>query len=82
MRNLELPFVHEPYRMTPLDQQFNNFELGVTYPFPIVDLKSRRKQASDILWNMKNNSEVRNESFRILNKHTINNRFRMVDNKD
>lgn len=82
LRNLELPFVHEPYLMTPLDQQFNNFELGVTYPFPIVDLKSRRKQASDILWNMKNNSEVRNESFRILNKHTINNRSRMIDNTD
>ncbi len=82
LRNLELPFVHEPYLMTTLDQQFNNFELGVNYPVPIVDLKLKRKRASDTLWNMKKNLHVRNESIRILNKHTIDNRSQMLDNTD
>jgi deoxyribodipyrimidine photo-lyase len=71
LAHLPIPFLHEPYLMTPLDEQFNNFELGVNYPKPIVDIKIARKKASDTLWNMKKNAEVRKESERILKKHTI-----------
>ena len=62
--------------MTPLDQQFNNFELGVHYPKPIVDIKVARKKASDTLWNMKKNAAVREESERILKKHMLSDRNR------
>ncbi|TYB74346.1 cryptochrome/deoxyribodipyrimidine photo-lyase family protein [Bizionia myxarmorum] len=82
LRALDLPFVHEPYLMTTLDQQFNNFELGVHYPIPIVDLKLKRKRASDVLWNMKKNSTVRSESLRILQKHTLNNRSNLLKNDE
>ncbi|EGV43845.1 deoxyribodipyrimidine photolyase [Bizionia argentinensis JUB59] len=82
LRELDLPFVHEPYLMTTLDQQFNDFELGVNYPFPIVDLKPQRKRASDVLWNMKKNATVRSESIRILKKHTLDNRSLLLKNKD
>ncbi len=82
LRELDIAFVHEPYLMTTLDQQFNNFELGVNYPFPIVDLKSKRKRASDVLWNLKANATVRNESLRIIKKHTIDNHSRMIDNSN
>ncbi len=70
----ELPtqFIHEPYLMTLLDQQFNNFTLGKDYPVPIVDIKENRKKASDILWNMKKNRIVREEGLRIVRKHTLN----------
>ncbi|TXD48879.1 cryptochrome/deoxyribodipyrimidine photo-lyase family protein [Polaribacter sp. IC073] len=78
LAHLATPFVHEPYLMTPLDQQFNNFELGVDYPNPIVALKVARKKASDTLWNLKNNSTVRTESSRILKKHTLSNRSKMT----
>jgi deoxyribodipyrimidine photo-lyase len=60
--------------MTPLEQQMYNFTLGKDYPNPIVDLKKTRKKASDILWNLKKNSEVKKESKRILLKHTLSNR--------
>ena len=79
LANLEIPFVHEPYLMTPLDQQFNNFELGIDYPQPIVEIKIARKKASDTLWNMRKNTEVRKESERILKKHTLSNRNRMLN---
>ncbi|MFK8058489.1 MAG: deoxyribodipyrimidine photo-lyase/cryptochrome family protein, partial [Polaribacter sp.] len=45
LANLPLPFIHEPYLMTPLDQQFSNFILGDTYPKPIIEIKSARKKA-------------------------------------
>jgi deoxyribodipyrimidine photo-lyase len=79
LAHLETPFVHEPYLMTPLDQQFNNFESGVDYPNPIVEIKVARKKASDILWNMKKNTEVKKESERILRKHTLSNRNSLLN---
>ena len=67
--------------MTPLDQQFNNFELGVDYPYPIINAKSARKKASEILWNLRNDPEVIHESTKILLKHTLKDRTRMLRNE-
>jgi deoxyribodipyrimidine photo-lyase len=59
--------------MTFLDQKFNNFELGVDYPKPIVNMEKTRKFASDYLWSMKKNLKVQEESIRILKLHTMSN---------
>ena len=81
MKNLPLPFIHEPYLMTSLDQQFNHFELGFDYPFPIVNAKSARKKASQILWDLRNDASVIQENRRILNKHTLSDRTKMLKNE-
>ncbi len=70
LAHLPISFVHEPYLMTVLDQQFNNFKLGEDYPNPIVEIKFARKKASDILWEMKKDARVQEENYRILKKHT------------
>ena len=74
LKDLETNFAHEPYLMTPLEQQMYDFTLGKDYPNPIVDLKKTRKNASDILWNLKKNAQVKEENKRILLKHTLSNR--------
>tara|TARA_B110000003_G_scaffold133685_1_gene135686 strand:- start:29485 stop:30978 length:1494 start_codon:yes stop_codon:yes gene_type:complete len=74
LRDLDTMFAHEPYLMTQLDQQFNNFFLGKDYPNPIVDVNKKRKKASDILWNLKKNTFVKKESERILQRHTLSDR--------
>ncbi len=71
---LDIAFVHEPSRMTPMEQQMANFFVGKNYPKPIVNLQETRKYASDILWNMKDENTVIEENFRILKKHTLSNR--------
>lgn len=71
LTDLAIPFAHEPYLMTELEQQFNDFQLGKDYPYPIVDLEITRRKASDILWNLRKNKKVREESQRILKKHTL-----------
>jgi deoxyribodipyrimidine photo-lyase len=71
LRNLPNQFIHEPYKMTYLDQKFSEFEIGVDYPKPIVNLEKTRKYASDFLWAMKKNPLVKEESFRILKLHTM-----------
>jgi len=74
LRVLPLEFIHEPFKMTQLDQKFNGFTLGIDYPKPIVELSMARKQASDTLWSMKEDPLVKAESIRILKKHTLANR--------
>ncbi len=70
LKTLDPPFVHQPYLMTEMEQQLSNVVLGEDYPYPMVDIDSTRKKASDTLWNLRKNKEVLEESKRILNKHT------------
>ena len=81
LAHLDIPFMHEPYLMTELEQGLYNFKLGKDYPDPIVDIKENRKRASEILWNMKEDPEVVKESFRILKRHTLQDRNRMLRNE-
>ena len=81
LAELDTAFIHEPYLMTEMEQAFYNFKLGENYPNPIVDIKENRKRASEILWNMKKDPEVVRESFRILKRHTIRDRNRMLRNE-
>lgn len=74
LSNLETHFVHEPSKMTFMEQQMANFILGKDYPAPIVNLQQTRKRAGDILWSMKDENTVIEESFRIIKKHTLSNR--------
>lgn len=74
LKDLDTPFAHEPYLMTNMEQRFYNVRLGIDYPYPIVDIQETRKKASTTLWNLQKNTLVKNESLRILKKHTIRNR--------
>lgn len=81
LANLDTHFAHEPYLMSPMEQQFNNFQIGLDYPHPIVDIKETRKRASDVLWGMKKDPLVKRENKRILSKHTLSDRKRMLYNE-
>ncbi|MBX2827891.1 MAG: deoxyribodipyrimidine photo-lyase [Flavobacteriaceae bacterium] len=81
LAHLDIQFIHEPFLMTPMEQQLYDFKLGRDYPEPIVEIKETRKRASDVLWGIKKDPEVRMESKRILKKHTIPNRKRMLRNE-
>ncbi len=72
---LDIPFVHQPYLMTEMEQQFYNFQLGKDYPKPIVDLETTRKKAGDTLWKLRQDKSVMEESKRILKKHTLKKRL-------
>lgn len=74
LQHLPINYIHEPHLLTPLEMQLYNFTLGKDYPYPIVNLISARKYASDQLWGMQKNPDVKKESFRILKKHTLANR--------
>jgi len=71
LRDVPVAYIHEPYKMSLMEQQFCNTFIGKDYPLPIVDIKKTGKQAGDILWNLKENNLVKKESYRILKRHTL-----------
>ncbi len=69
--NLPKQYIHEPWNIPKMEQQFLNFELGKDYPYPIIDLQQARIHASDTLYKFKNSKQVKVEGNKILNKHTL-----------
>lgn len=61
--------IHEPWKLNAIEQQFYNCEIGIDYPFPIVNIEETRKYASDIVWSFKKREAVKEEGKRIMNKH-------------
>jgi deoxyribodipyrimidine photo-lyase len=61
--------IHEPYKLSLIEQQMYNCELGKHYPLPIVDLEESRRYASAIVWSFKNKDEVKNLAKLIVAKH-------------
>ena len=67
----EIPseLMHQPWKLNAIEQQFYSCEIGVDYPFPIVDIEETRKYASDIVWSFRKQDAVKEEGKRILKKH-------------
>jgi deoxyribodipyrimidine photo-lyase len=61
--------LHEPWKMTAMEQEMYHCKLGIDYPLPIVELKTAMKKASEILWAFRKTPEVLQENKRILRKH-------------
>lgn len=62
-------FIHEPWKMSAMDQVFYNCRLGADYPYPIVDIEATRKHASDIMYGIKKSSRSKNIGKKVLEKH-------------
>lgn len=67
----EIPphLIHEPWKLTWMDQQLYGCEIGKDYPFPIVDIEETRKYASDIVWSFRKQAAIKVEGLRILKTH-------------
>jgi deoxyribodipyrimidine photo-lyase len=68
-------FIHEPWKLTPIEQGLYGFYLGFDYPFPIVELEAAQKKASEIIWTIQNENKWDETSKMIIAKHTLPNRM-------
>lgn len=62
--------IHEPWLLTPIEQEMYQFFPGESYPLPIVDLEQSGKQARERIWGHRKIKEVQSEQQRILKTHT------------
>ena len=70
--NIPTHLIHEPWKLSLIEQQLYQCEIGKDYPEPIVDIEATRKYASDIIWSFRKKDDVKAEGKRILKKHVTN----------
>ena len=73
--------IHEPHKLSLIEQQLYGCEIGLNYPYPIVNIEQTRKEASAIVWNFRKNAEVKTEGKRILAKHVGNPKSHLTKKK-
>jgi deoxyribodipyrimidine photo-lyase len=44
--------IHEPWKLTAMEQSLYDVEIGVSYPFPLVNHEETYRQATGILWQL------------------------------
>ena len=72
LKNIPPHIIHEPWKLSLIEQQLYDCEIGKDYPSPIVDIEKTRKYASDIVWNFRKEDAVKEEAKRILQLHVNN----------
>lgn len=69
LQEVPASLIHEPWKMSEIDQVFYSCRLGLDYPFPVVDLETSRKHASDVMYTIKKSAMSRNYGKEVLSKH-------------
>lgn len=72
LKNIPSYLIHEPWKLSLIEQQLYKCEIGKDYPAPIVDIEESRKKASDIVWQYRKTDDVKSEGQRILKTHVNN----------
>jgi deoxyribodipyrimidine photo-lyase len=67
--NVPPSLIHEPWKMSLIEQNLYGVLIDQDYPSPIVDIETSRKAASDLVWSFRKTNEVKVEGARILKKH-------------
>ena len=77
LANVPVTLIHEPWKLSEIEQELYQVKMGVDYPYPLVDLESAGKLAREKIWGHRKQSLVQTESKRIVLKHTsIRNRHK------
>ncbi len=69
LKSIPLEYIHEPWKMTKIEQQMYNFHIGKDYPFPIIDLETSRRKASEEIWKIRKSYKSKINAKKILEKH-------------
>ncbi len=73
LANVPEAVIHEPWRMSMMEQQLIGFTLGIDYPMPIVVVDEAARFARNELWQVKNSVSTKQLNVAILKKHTQRN---------
>jgi deoxyribodipyrimidine photo-lyase len=68
LAHLPLSYIHEPWKIDAVTAQACQFELGVTYPSPIIDPKKSLREERKFLWDLKKSKKAKEEGQLILQK--------------
>ena len=69
LSKVPIAYIHEPWKMSAMEQMFCGVVIGTNYPLPIVDLQNSSRKARDKIWAHKKHPAVQREKFRLLQTH-------------
>ncbi len=72
LKDIPANLIHQPWKLSPLEQELYHCKIGKDYPNPIVDIEETRKKASDVMWSFRKKEAVKEEGKRIVKKHVGN----------
>lgn len=64
-------YIHEPWRMTPIEQDLYGFHVGVDYPAPVVNLEQAAREAKLRHFSLRKTDLVQAEAQRIVETHSV-----------
>lgn len=73
LKNVPAECIHEPWSMTPMEQQAYSVTIGEDYPAPLVNNLESSKRARKKIWGHRSHALVQEEKKRILETHTRQN---------
>jgi len=53
LKEIPAHLIHESWKLSIIEQQLYNCEIGENYPSPIVDIEETRKFASEMVWSFR-----------------------------
>jgi deoxyribodipyrimidine photo-lyase len=69
LRDLPVELIHQPWKMTQMDQAMYGLTIGKDYPEPIIDYEKAMTHARDSLFKTKNSSANQKIAKKILGQH-------------
>ena len=69
LKSVPKEYIHEPWKMTKIEQEMYNFSIIDNYFSPIIDIEQSRKNASEKIWKIRNGSKSRIHAKKIIKKH-------------
>ncbi len=69
LRSIPKEMIHEPWKLTEIEQEMYGVMIGKTYPAPIINMDQGGANARKTLWSHRKNESVLKEKMRILEKH-------------
>ena len=69
LQQVPVEYIHEPWKMSAMEQEFCGVILGQNYPLPIVHLEESARSARAKVWGHRKHPLVQKENKRILEKH-------------
>jgi deoxyribodipyrimidine photo-lyase len=70
LSNLPVELIHEPHKMTLIEQSIYQTKIGCDYPFPVVDVEKSGRLARTQIWSHRKHELVEKECRKILGIHT------------
>ncbi|MFK7943224.1 MAG: deoxyribodipyrimidine photo-lyase/cryptochrome family protein [Paracoccaceae bacterium] len=79
LADVPAPLIHEPWKLTAMEQTETGCEIGKDYPAPIVDPTKSAKVAKEKVYAVRRSGNFKNEQNRVVRKHASRRRLREED---